>query len=313
MNCTNCQIVINDEVYRVNQNGEYFCTDNCYDKYTEDNVNSPNDSNHPYIDIYENIRSAYIDWLHNWEEELEKSYPDNPQYKADEVNDQIDEILHKHNDFYITKGDDGIFSQEIFLYLIKFKKLQKDILVWRPARETYYYLSMGYLLEIAEIKIHDWTDFSKYLYEIKADRLFFLLKDNVHPYDELAFYFEDKSQLDEVIQEIGIVFGEDLMEDVSYYEAYICEGECHDYEVIDDVDIQAQNGWFFCCSCEDSYYPGYFSKEVLMEDLCLDNVQDIQLKYSKTPNWHYYIRKIKRSCRYHDIDFPDWIEFNYNY
>ena len=312
MNCINCSIEVG-VAYRVNQLGDYFCSDNCYDQYTNENSNAPDDNNHPYIDKYEYIRSTYIDWLHNWKEELQTSYPDNPLYKSDEMNDKIDEILYYFNDFYITKGDDGIFAHEIYLYYLKLEKIQKEILNWRPERERYFYLSIDSLLQNAEINIPNWLEFAKYLYEIKAVNLFFLLKDNVHPYDELSFFFESESHLGEVLQEIEMIFGKDLMEDLYVDEAYICEGECHDYEVIDDVDMDAQNGWFFCYSCGDQYYPGYFTKEELLKEINQNNDGDIQLKYSKTSFWHFYIRKIKRSCRYHDIDFPDWIDYEYDF
>jgi hypothetical protein len=312
MTCINCNIDVN-ETYRVNQLGELFCSDNCYEEYTTENLSASIDHNHPYIDIYENIRSTYINWLQNWEEDLQSSYPDNPLLKADDINDKIDEILYKHNDFYNTEGNDGIFAHEIYSYLLKLEKLQRDILNWRPERETYYYLSIASLSENAEINITNWFEFSKYLYEIKAVNLFILLKDNVHPYDELAFYFESESHLDEVLQEIEVVFGKDSKEDIYFDEAYICEGECHDYEVISDISIETQNGWCFCYSCEEQFYPGFFSKEELLQEINQNNEADIQLKYSKTTYWHFYIRKVKRSCRYLDIGFPDWIDFEYEF
>ena len=72
---------------------------------------------------------------------------------------------------------------------------------------------------------------------------------------------------------------------------------------------------FFCDSCERFYYPGYFSKEELQEERELEEIDErIELQEPlRKSNWHFYIRKIKRSCRYHEIDYPDWIHLDYHF
>ena len=66
-------------------------------------------------------------------------------------------------------------------------------------------------------------------------------------------------------------------------------------------------------SCERFYYPGYFSKEELREETQeIDERIELQEPLRKS-NWHFYIQKIKRSCRYHEIDYPDWINLDYHY
>ena len=124
MNCIQCQREV-DETYRVNEDGEYFCSDDCYEAVPND------DDDHPYIDAYEDVRSNYIDWLLHWESDLEKD--PKPLELAVEMNGKIDEVFDAYWDFYRSQGDDGVFAHEIYMYLLKFEDLQKEILQWRPS------------------------------------------------------------------------------------------------------------------------------------------------------------------------------------
>ncbi len=137
MKCKCCQLVV-DEKYKVNQLGDVFCDDDCYDKYIDENVDSPDDFNHPYIDDYELIRSNYIDWLENWESDLESIVGGKVLLKANEMIDTIDEVFNEYSDYYISEGDDGVFAREIYLYLLKFEELQKNITQWKPKREVFF-------------------------------------------------------------------------------------------------------------------------------------------------------------------------------
>jgi hypothetical protein len=68
MKCINCRSKV-DYQYRMNQHGDVFCDDDCYEAFFEEN-DSCGDDGHPYIDDYESIRSNYIDWVENWENDL---------------------------------------------------------------------------------------------------------------------------------------------------------------------------------------------------------------------------------------------------
>jgi len=305
LKCIHCQ---NDAgiTYRINHNGDLFCSDECYETYMN-TIDTFNDHGHPYIDQYESIRRAYLDWFTNWQTDLEEAYPDHPLLLADKMNDQIDEIMNQYVDFYWTKGDDGPFAHEIYQYLKKFEQLQKEILNWRPERHTYYYLSI-------HNDFDEWEHFSLHLKEINAVKLYFLLNENVHPYDILAFYFETESHLHAVLDELKAVFGEEFVQESVYYSpAYICEGECHDYEDIENVNMNELNGWFYCCSCE-MYLPGYFTREELLAELTNATTDDSYLERKrKSLYYEFYIRKVKRSCRYHNVEFPDWVNIELDY
>jgi hypothetical protein len=302
--CLFCGKVV-DEKYRVNEYGDVFYNDDCYNHFYE--THECKDILHPYIDDYESIRSNYLDWLENWEHDINVDPErNNLQYHADDILDKIDEVYEAYRDFLYTEGDDGVFAREIYSYLRKFQDLQQKILLWRPEREIFFYLSLE--LSVNE-NIADWEAFAKYLYQIEAIEIYELLKDHVHPYDTLAFYFETQEELDMVIEKLEQIFHDDI--DIYYDKASRCEGECADIEVIDNVGYQ--NGWFFCDSCEQSYYPRFFAKEELQKEIQLiDELIELQ-KPLKKSNWHFYIRKMKRSCRYHEIDYPEWIDLDYHF
>ena len=292
-----------DENYRVNEYEDVFCDDDCYNNFYE--THECKDTLHPYIDDYESIRSNYLDWLENWENDINVDPEcNNLQHHADDIFDKIDEVYEAYGDFLYTEGDDGVFAREIYLYLLKFQDLQKEILRWRPNREIFFYLSFD--LDSDE-NIEDWEAFAKYLYQIKAIEIYELLKDHVHPYDILAFYFETQEELDRGIEKLEQTFYDDI--DIYYDEATRCEGECADIEVIDNIGYQ--DGWFFCDSCERSYYPGFFTKKELQKEIQLIDERLELVESFKKSNWHFYIRKIKRSCHYHEIDYPEWIDLDY--
>lgn len=83
--CKHCLQEV-DERYRRNQVGDVFCDDDCYDNYYEINDIECDDYSHPYIDDYEGIRSNYLDWLENWENDLNKlSHHENLQHEVDKM------------------------------------------------------------------------------------------------------------------------------------------------------------------------------------------------------------------------------------
>jgi hypothetical protein len=267
--CLRCHKKI-DEQYRVNEFGEIFCGDDCYDCYYEENGLVCNDWKHPYIDDYELIRSNYLDWLGNWESGLDVDPEfNNIQHHVDDLLDKLDEVYEEYWDYFKTEGNDEVFAREIYMYLLKFQQLQDKLLRWRPKHEVYYYLSLELSCEDNDGVINDWDTFAKYLYHIQALELYEMLKDQVHPYDILAFYFKTEEELDAAIQKLEQTFHDDIY--IYSDKAYRCEGECADIEVIANIDIDDQDGWFFCDSCLVSYYPGFFTIEELQKEI---QVQD---------------------------------------
>ncbi|MET0961059.1 MAG: hypothetical protein ABWX58_12130, partial [Psychrobacillus psychrotolerans] len=86
--------------YRVNEFGDTFCGDDCYEKYYEVNDIKCTDYSHPYIDDYEAMRRVFLDWSDNWEEEIIER-GENFQSSADDVLDLIVEEMEPYWDYYM--------------------------------------------------------------------------------------------------------------------------------------------------------------------------------------------------------------------
>ncbi|MDF2607127.1 MAG: hypothetical protein K0S34_1322 [Bacillales bacterium] len=110
---------------RVNCEGILFCSDDCYEEYD----NSPNDNDHPYIDDYDYIRFEYSEWMKEYENDLYK-YRLFGSPKKEHLLENIDSLLDEFDDYYRLEGSDGVFSQEIYNYLISFEQLKKTIANW---------------------------------------------------------------------------------------------------------------------------------------------------------------------------------------
>lgn len=104
---------------RVNCEGVLFCSDDCYEEYSE----SPNDNNHPYIDDYDAIRFEYIEWMKNYEDDLYKCWLYGTPKKEDLV-ESIDDLFEEFYDYYRLEGSDGVLSEEIYHYLLEFEELR---------------------------------------------------------------------------------------------------------------------------------------------------------------------------------------------
>ena len=309
MECKNCGSKV-DETYRVNELGDVFCGDDCYALFMSESADAPNDFDHPYIDDYELIRSDYIEWLENWESDLNSITNKKILLKIDEMLDTIDEVFNYYWDYYKTGGDDGVFAREIYLYLLKFEELQKQMLKWRPKREFLYYLSFKLNQDTFEEGIMDWKRFSNLLKVMGLNDLYSRLNDHIYSKYDPSFYFKTKEELHTVLLTLNQHFHDEIIE-IHTHQVHICNG-CHSNRiVIKDVQSINQDSWFYCDSCEPFYYPGFFSKDELKEEIHLHDKWRNLKKNSKKDYWPYYLRKIKRSCRFHEIDYPDWIELNY--
>ncbi|QHJ70129.1 hypothetical protein [Planococcus halotolerans] len=111
---------------RVDSAGHVFCSDDCFEKFDD----GPDDFSHPYIDDYDMLRIAYIDWMQNYESDLHKSiyfgYP-----KKSDLLGWLDETMDPYWDYYGLAGSDGVFSEEIFFYIKELLGLQEIIREWQ--------------------------------------------------------------------------------------------------------------------------------------------------------------------------------------
>jgi hypothetical protein len=110
---------------RVNCEGMLFCSDDCYEEYD----NSSNDNDHPYIDDYDAIRFEYIEWMKDYKDELYNYWLFGSPKKEDLV-ENINELIDEFYDYYRLEGTDGIFSEEIYNYLLAFEELKVLIISW---------------------------------------------------------------------------------------------------------------------------------------------------------------------------------------
>lgn len=110
---------------RVNCEGILFCSDDCYEEYD----GSPNDNAHPYIDDYDAIRFEYVEWMKSYEDDLYK-YWSNREPQKEEMVENINELIDEFYDYYRLEGTDGVFSEEIYNYLLAFEELKKAIINW---------------------------------------------------------------------------------------------------------------------------------------------------------------------------------------
>ncbi|WP_075983683.1 hypothetical protein [Bacillus massilinigeriensis] len=112
---------------RVDCDGIVFCSDDCYEKFD----NSPNDNDHPYIDDYDAVRFEYIEWMKNYENDLYGNIIFGTPKKADLL-EGIESVIDEFGDYYSLEGNDGIFSEEIYHYLLALEELHSLIENWQP-------------------------------------------------------------------------------------------------------------------------------------------------------------------------------------
>lgn len=112
---------------RVNCEGIVFCSDDCYEEFDD----SPNDNDHPYIDDYDALRFEYIEWMKSYEDDLYQSVSKGSPSK-EELLESIDSLFDEFGDYYRLEGNDGVFSQECYQYLLAFEELYDLIKNWQP-------------------------------------------------------------------------------------------------------------------------------------------------------------------------------------
>lgn len=112
---------------RVNCEGIVFCSDECYEEYED----SPNDFNHPYIDDYDAVRFEYIEWMKSYENDLYRYGTS----KKEELIEGIESVIQEFYDYIQLAGSDGIFSMEIYQYLLALEDLKDVILKWEPSNK----------------------------------------------------------------------------------------------------------------------------------------------------------------------------------
>jgi hypothetical protein len=120
---------------------------------------------------------------------------------------------------------------------------------------------------------------------------------------EMTFSFETQGILVKVLQELHSAFNENIIH-THVKKSVICDG-CGD--ILVRGNLKKEIGTFFCKSCKRNYHPGVFKEKALLCEIQLCDQDHDLWKKSTNPYWKYYIKKIKRSCRYHHVDFPEWI------
>lgn len=112
---------------RVNAEGIVFCSDDCYEEFD----GSPSDHNHPYIDDYDAVRFEYMEWMKTYEDDLYDFWFLGAPSRNDLL-EGIESVLEEFDDYYRLEGSDGVFSLEIYHYLLRFEELHAIIADWKP-------------------------------------------------------------------------------------------------------------------------------------------------------------------------------------
>ncbi|WML54978.1 hypothetical protein RCG17_10440 [Neobacillus sp. PS3-12] len=111
---------------RVNCEGIVFCSDECYENYEH----SLYDDSHPYIDDYDAVRFEYMEWMRSYEADLYKYGPS----KKEDLVEGIESVIEEFSDYIRLEGSDGVFSKEIYHYLLALEELIDIINNWEPSK-----------------------------------------------------------------------------------------------------------------------------------------------------------------------------------
>lgn len=306
--CTQCGNPV-DEYYTINQRGQYFCSEACCDTYYECHSDQFNeaDDDHPYFFDYSSIRQQFLTWT-AWELLLQEkaenaSYPNAyAQWHADDLIDELDEILWQYRDYIQTEGDDGPFSREIYSYTLKLRRIQRQLLIWRPERPLYF----GFYCYESEPEIVE-----SLIEEMRAAEgavVVGILNQHSHPFHAYFDYvFATEPERDEM-QLLLIPYFDRNGLDLTAYEAFLCDGGCGDYLDVAD-NLYWHDGWIYCESCLDLKDVGEMDADKLQHILAYYDRNNIELQkliHDKHGDYDRYKQWIRRACRVHHIDFPFW-------
>ncbi|MCD7035347.1 hypothetical protein LRR81_13970 [Metabacillus sp. GX 13764] len=84
-----------------------------------------------FIYDYEVIRYEYSHWVHNGKDELLEY----ESAKKKELVEGIESVLDEYDEYARLAGSDGVFSYEIYQYLLAFEELKEEIIHWVPRKK----------------------------------------------------------------------------------------------------------------------------------------------------------------------------------
>jgi len=253
MNCVHCGKEVGFE-YRRDSLGNYFCNDRCYEDFDHEEVDL-----HPYIDSYEMVRRDCLMWEAEWEDRLQ----DSEHYLSEikEFTSALNAYLWDYYSFMAEDFGDGIYRQEIAMYLRRMEDLIGKIRDWRPKRKVYKsvflyfdpeFLKLGESYEIAYHAVLDAVferDQNNLYKEIcKLVNLGFITNDQDEPFDnELFLVYETEEEATKVKRTFRKVFSEKELE-IQFNPAVLCDClKCGSY--VSNLDERRIKGWIFYPYC----------------------------------------------------------------
>lgn len=319
--CIKCEKQVKFD-YIMDEFGYTFCNENCLQKYMDKNPTKYQLPLHPYISEYEHVRSEYIYFMNNWMDRLVLA--DDTLWEMDRLITAIDALLSEYFSFYISDGDDGVFHREIMTYLKKLRKLQADIVNWRPKKRKklyqvellfteegnyqqpregkYDYPERDYIIcynhletYIDNILKEKFSMLTATMYYGKVEFDSFTLMEN-----SIHFVYEDKEDAKELVEACKNFFNEKDVE-IILNPAYLCDCGCDVYRTEDYMVII--DDWFFDYSCEERNLPKTYSKTEL-EKIVSSDIDDLPMPIYNEP----FVMKVRRACIYHDISYPPWAD-----